>query len=175
MCSVHLSDCTNQCQLQLEVHTWSIWAFLEFLLHKITIGHSFFTPWKDAVEWKCPRLDGLENLDWHGVGWGNCRSKVGGRFCELCIQAAKTAAWCVVLMINTQGESILHSVCFPVLHLQIRSMGVAWKKFSSFCFCLEFDRLNYCKHSLFLCLRNWMENSIVCCWTVLEIFWSNVC
>lgn len=38
------------------------------------------------------------------------------------------------------------------------------------CFCLKFDRLNYCKHSLFLCLRYWMENSIVCCWTVLEIF-----
>lgn len=45
-------------------------------------------------------------------------------------------------------------------------MRVAWKMF--FCFCLEFDRLNYCKHSLFLCLRNWMENSIVYCW----MFWK---
>lgn len=81
------------------------------------------------------------------------------------------------LMTSTQGKSILHSVCFPVLHLQIRSMGVAWKTFAVFpfffflnCFCLKFDRLNYCKHSLFLCLRYWMENSIVCCWTGLEIF-----
>lgn len=55
-------------------------------------------------------------------------------------------------------------------------MGVAWETVVVFpffffnCFCLKFDRLNYCKHSLFLCLRYWMENSIVCCWTVLEIF-----
>ena len=95
----------------------------------------------------------------------------------MCIAAAEAAAQRVVLMTNTQGKSILHSVCFPVLHLQIRSMGVAWKTFAVFpfffflnCFCLKFDRLNYCKHSLFLCLRYWMENSIVCCWTVLEIF-----
>ena len=32
------------------------------------------------------------------------------------------------------GKSILHSVCFPVLHLQIRSMGVAWKTFAVFPF-----------------------------------------
>lgn len=35
---------------------------------------------------------------------------------------------------------------------------------------LEFDHLHFCKHSLFLCLRYWMENCIVCWWTVLEIF-----
>lgn len=78
----------------------------------------------------------------------------------MCIAAAEAAAQRVVLMTSTQGKSILHSVCFPVLHLQIRSMGVAWKTFAVFpfffffnCFCLKFDRLNYCKHSLFLCLR----------------------
>lgn len=111
-------------------------------------------------------------------GWKDwtALTDVGKGVSRVCVSAAGAAAHRVVLLTSTQGRSILHSVCFPVLHLQIRSMGVAWKMFVVFpffffnCFCLKFDRLNYCKHSLFLCLRYWMENSIVCCWTVLEIF-----
>lgn len=115
---------------------------------------------------KKPQAERTE-LPW--LTWGKGVSRV-------CVSAAEAAAHRVVVLTSTQGRSILHSVCFPVLHLQIRSMGVAWKMFVVFpffffnCFCLKFDRLNYCKHSLFLCLRYWMENSIVCCWTVLEIF-----
>lgn len=52
----------------------------------------------------------------------------------MCIAAAEAAAQRVVLMTSTRGKSILHSVCFPVLHLQIRSMGVAWKTFAVFPF-----------------------------------------
>lgn len=72
------------------------WAFLELLLHKLTIGHSIknffgspflFSPslpppppplitppppiphsWKDSMDWKSPRLKGLDCLDWRGEG-----------------------------------------------------------------------------------------------------------
>lgn len=59
----------------------------------------------------------------------------------MCIAAAEAAAQRVVLMTSTQGKSILHSVCFPVLHLQIRSMGVAWKTFAVFPFFFFFKLL----------------------------------
>ena len=59
----------------------------------------------------------------------------------MCIAAAEAAAQRVVLMTSTQGKSILHSVCFPVLHLQIRSMGVAWKTFAVFPFFIFFKLL----------------------------------
>ena len=52
----------------------------------------------------------------------------------MCMAAAEAAAQRAVLMTSARGKSILHSVCFPVLHLQIRSMGVAWKAFAVFPF-----------------------------------------
>lgn len=64
---------------------------------------------------------------------------------------------CLALTNKVYGSSMENVCCFSLF-------------FFFNCFCLKFDRLNYCKHSLFLCLRYWMENSIVCCWTVLEIF-----
>lgn len=64
---------------------------------------------------------------------------------------------CLALTNKVYGSSMENVCCFSLF-------------FFLNCFCLKFDRLNYCKHSLFLCLRYWMENSIVCCWTVLEIF-----
>lgn len=65
---------------------------------------------------------------------------------------------CLALTNKVYGSSMENVGCFSLFFFFFN------------CFCLKFDRLNYCKHSLFLCLRYWMENSIVCCWTVLEIF-----
>lgn len=116
-------------------------------------------------------------MDWKAPGWKDWTALIdmGKGVSRLCIGSTGCSSTCGSDG-QRAGQSILHTVCFPVLHLQIRSMGVAWKTVVVFpffffnCFCLKFDRLNYCKHSLFLCLRYWMENSIVCCWTVLEIF-----
>lgn len=151
------------------------WAFLEFLLHKLTIGHSYSslsppTPfWKDSRDWKSPRLKGLESFDWHGergggAGWLVDSVYPSSRDCSLMCgfndqhtgqkHFAQCLFSCLALTNKVYGSSMENVCCFSFF----------------FCFCLKFERLNYCKHSLFLCLRYWMENSIVYCWTVLEIF-----
>lgn len=59
----------------------------------------------------------------------------------MCIAAAEAAAQRVVLMTCTQGKSILHSVCFPVLHLPNKVYGSSMENVCCFPFFFFFFKL----------------------------------